>query len=275
MDKTKRDSVILFEACGNASFPDDFLLCYHSHIFCHKGNVTFDFNGKVFQCKAGEFIFWFAGSRVANLVFSKGFKSTVLLVESDFLNSNIPDQSRGLDATLHSKEYPVLYLNDKKDRDRILLNFQLLNDKYLQKTHRFYNEALKLQMRLFILEMWHTFSDQFERRRRTIQSEILYEQFIHLVQENCKTEREVQFYAQQLHITSKHLNHICKSTSGSTASDWIQRYVKERLELLLQNTHLNMAEIADEMEFSSRSFFTRYVKNVLGVTPSEYRNRMK
>ena len=130
-------------------------------------------------------------------------------------------------------------------------------------------------MRLFVLEMWHIFSNQFERRKRTIQSETLYEQFIHLVQEKCKKEREVQFYANQLHITSKHLNHICKTTSGITASEWIRRYTRERLELLLQNTQLNMAEIALEMEFSSRSFFTRYVKKLFGVTPSEYRNRMK
>jgi AraC family transcriptional activator of pobA len=28
------------------------------------------------------------------------------------------------------------------------------------------------------------------------------------------------------------------------------------------------------MEFSSRSFFTRYVKKLLGVTPIEYRARL-
>ena len=87
-------------------------------------------------------------------------------------------------------------------------------------------------------------------------------------------EREVQYYARQLHITAKYLNYICKQNSGVSASEWIQRYTKERLIVLLQNKHLNIAEIADEMTFSSRSFFTRYVKKVLGVTPSEYRNRL-
>ncbi|WP_425287340.1 AraC family transcriptional regulator [Lutimonas vermicola] len=40
--------------------------------------------------------------------------------------------------------------------------------------------------------------------------------------------------------------------------------------LIDSHVHLNITEIADEMEFSSRSFFTRYVKKVLGMTPSEY-----
>ncbi len=87
--------------------------------------------------------------------------------------------------------------------------------------------------------------------------------------------REVKFYAEKLFITPKYLNYICKTTTDITASEWIQRYVKERIELLLQNPELNIAQIADEMEFSSRSFFTRYVKKLLGVTPSEYRNRLE
>jgi AraC-like DNA-binding protein len=274
MDQVKQDSVILFEASGDVQLPDDLLHRYHTHIFCHRGSTGFVFNDKPYKCKAGEFVFWFADSKVADLTLSKSFKASVLLVEKEFLNDNIPDLSRSIDATLHSKVYPILHLYDKKDRHRILLNFQLLYDRFLQKEHRFYNEVLKLQMRLFILEMWHTFANEFEHRKRTMQKGTLYERFTHLVQEHCMSEREVQFYANQLHITPKYLNSICKQNSGITASEWIQRFAKERIELLLQNTTLNIAEIADKMEFSSRSFFTRYVKKVLGITPSEYRNRL-
>jgi AraC-like DNA-binding protein len=48
---------------------------------------------------------------------------------------------------------------------------------------------------------------------------------------------------------------------------------KERI-ILLQNKNLTTSEIADEIEFSSRSFFTRYVKKLLGATPSKYRSRL-
>ena len=95
-----------------------------------------------------------------------------------------------------------------------------------------------------------------------------------LVHEHCMEQREVQFYADHLHITPKHLNYLCKQNTDVTASEWIQRYAKERIILLLKDKNLNIAEIADKMEFSSRSFFTRYVKKLLGVTPSEFRNRL-
>jgi AraC-like DNA-binding protein len=157
----------------------------------------------------------------------------------------------------------------------VLSNFQLLYDKFLETEHRFYNEALKLQMQLFILEMWHTFANEYEHRKRTLQSGTLYERFMQLIQEHCMQEREVQFYAKQLHITAKYLNYISKQNTGVSASEWIQRYAMGKGCNSSGKQNLNIAEVADKMEFSSRSFFTRYVKKILGMTPSEFRNRLR
>lgn len=270
----KSPRVILLKLSTIKDFPNGFKENYHTHLLCHRGSLTFSFNDNKMKCKSGEFVFWFADSKLSDIQFSKGFKATVLFVEKQFLYDNVPDQNLSIDATLHSRQYPVLQLNDPNDKQRVLANFQLLHDKFQDKEHRFYEEALRLQMRLFILEMWHTFTKEFELRKRSLQTGTLYERFMHLVQEYCMKEREVQFYANQLHVTAKYLNYISKQNSDITASEWIQRYSKERVVLLLQNQNMNIAEIADEMEFSSRSFFTRYVKKVLGVTPSEFRNRM-
>ena len=267
-------SIVMLNLSSEKDFPKDFKINYHTHLLCHRGRLTFSFNDTVMECKSNEFLFWFAKSKLTDLQFSKSFNGTVLLVENQFLNDNIPDQNLSIDATLHSRRYPVKQLNDQKDRQRVLRNFQLLNDKFQDKEHRFFEEALKLQMRLFILEMWHTFAKDYERRKRTLQTGTLYERFMHLVQEYSIKEREVQFYANQLNITAKYLNAVSKQNSGVTASEWIQRYVKERIVQLLQNKNLNISEIADEMDFSSRSFFTRYVKKMLGMTPKEYRERI-
>ena len=70
-----------------------------------------------------------------------------------------------------------------------------------------------------------------------------------LIQEHCMTEREVQFYAQQLNITAKYLNYICKQNTDISASEWIQRYTRERITILLQNENLNISEIAGNQLF--------------------------
>ncbi|KAA5539667.1 AraC family transcriptional regulator [Adhaeribacter rhizoryzae] len=274
MEKVKEDSIILLQAKGNFELPEDFLLHFHTHIYCHQGSISFLFNDRPYTCNAGEFVFWFAGSKLTNLTFTKKIKASVLLVERDFLLANIPDQSWSIDVVLHSKENPILHLNDKTDRQKVLSNFQLLYDKFSETEHRFYSEVLKLQMQLFILEMWHTFANEYEHRKRTLESGSLFERFMQLIQEHCLKEREVKFYANRLHITAKYLNFVCKQNTGITASDWIQRYARERIILLLQNKNLNISEVADQMNFSSRSFFTRYVRKVLGVSPREYRQRL-
>ena len=150
----------------------------------------------------------------------------------------------------------------------------MLYDKSQETNHRFFEGVLKLQMQLFLLEMWHIFEDELDRRKRSLQSGTLYERFMQLVQEHCMKEREVRFYSEKLNITPKYLNYICKANTRITASEWIQRHAKERIMFLLQNKNLNISEIADEMDFSSRSFFTRYVKKILGLTPKEYRERI-
>jgi AraC-like DNA-binding protein len=267
--------IVLLELSKETGFPIDFNTNYHTHLFCHQGTISFLFNSVKMKCKGNEFLFWFAESQLKDLIFSRAFKATVLLVEKHFLYDNIPDQSWSIDAILHSRQYPIKQLNEKNDRQRVLSNFRMLHDKFQDREHRFYEEVLKLQMRLFILEMWHTFANEYERRKRTLQSGSLYERFVHLVQEHCMAEREVRYYANALSVTPKYLNFVCKQNSGVSASEWIQRYTKERIILFLQNKNLNIAEIADKMMFSSRSFFTRYVKKVLGITPTEYRNRLE
>lgn len=274
MSKSALPDVLFLEIKNELDFPYNFKNLYHTHLYCHSGSIHFMFNDKKMVCKSGQFLFWFAESNLSELAFSKNFKASVLLAEKDFLMDNIPDQSWSINAQLHSRVYPIKDIQSKPIKEKILTNFKRLNERFLEADHRFYEEILKLQMQVFILEMWHTFANEYDQRKHSLQTGTLYEQFIQLLQQHCLKHREVQFYSNELNITAKYLNHLCKIHSGMTASDWIKRHAKERIILLLQNKNLNISEIADEMEFSSRSFFTRYVKTILGVTPSEFRDRL-
>ena len=267
--------IIYREIKAETDYPKQFNQHFHTHLFCHSGKLNFMLNNEPFELKAGEFLFWFAESKLSNLKFSKRFKATVLLVETNFLNDNIPDQNWSINAVLYSRKHPVKRLRTVEAKHTILSNFLTLHQQYLRSKHTFYNELLKLQMRLFILEMWHLFSEDYEQYKYSLQTGTLYERFTNLLEQHSMQQREVKFYADKLFITPKYLNYICKKTTDITASEWIQQYAKERIELLLENPDLNIAQIADEMEFSSCSFFTRYVKKLLGVTPSEYRKRFQ
>src|SRR4051794_2811122 len=185
------ERIILLESSGNVKFPDNYLQHFHTHIFCSRGKMNFVFNNKQYSAKAGEFVFWFADSQLTDVTFSKNFKANVLFVERDFLDKNIPDQSWSIDVILHSRANPVLHLQDK-DNAKVVSNFSVLYNRYLESAHLFYNEILQLQTQLFLFDMWHIFDNEYERRKRTVESGSLYEQFMHSIREHCMEEREVQ-----------------------------------------------------------------------------------
>ena len=63
----------------------------------------------------------------------------------------------------------------------------------------------------------------------------------------------------------------CKESSGETASELINRYVVKDIDFLLKQRGKSIKEICNELEFPNLSFFGRYVKKHLGLSPKQYR----
>lgn len=95
--------------------------------------------------------------------------------------------------------------------------------------------------------------------------------FIHLVQENFRKERFLDFYANLLEITPKHLSRVIKQHTGISAVEWINRHIILEAKVMLRSSNLNIQQISDELNFPSQSFFGRYFKKATGMTPKEYR----
>jgi AraC-like DNA-binding protein len=64
---------------------------------------------------------------------------------------------------------------------------------------------------------------------------------------------------------------VIKEASGTTANDWIDRYVVLEAKALLKSTGMTIQQISEELNFSSQSFFGKYFKRRTGMSPSEYK----
>lgn len=96
--------------------------------------------------------------------------------------------------------------------------------------------------------------------------------FLKLARDNFKKERFMEFYARELGITSKHLGRTIKAQTGFTASEWLDRLVILEAKVLLKSSSMTIQQISEELNFPSQSFFGKYFKNIVGVSPKEYRN---
>jgi AraC-like DNA-binding protein len=102
--------------------------------------------------------------------------------------------------------------------------------------------------------------------------ESILEQFLECVQKNYKEQRSLGFYANELCLTTKHLSEVIKKASGKSANDWINEHVLLESKAFLKSTTMTVQQISHELNFPSQSFFSKYFKQHVGISPKEYRN---
>jgi AraC-like DNA-binding protein len=102
-------------------------------------------------------------------------------------------------------------------------------------------------------------------------ADVLSKRFLELVKENFRTERQLKFYADHLFITPRYLSRIVKDCTGSSAADWIERYVVLEARALLKSTNMTIQQVSDELNFPSQTFFGKYFKRRVGMSPKQYR----
>lgn len=109
-------------------------------------------------------------------------------------------------------------------------------------------------------------------KRAVSRSEEISKKFIQLVMENYTTHRHTSFYASQLSISSQHLCMIIKQRTGRSVSDIIADMVIMDAKSQLKSTDSTIQEISYGLNFPNVSFFGKYFKRYVGVSPQKYRN---
>ena len=100
-----------------------------------------------------------------------------------------------------------------------------------------------------------------------------FQRFLDLLHSEHNKHRTVQSYANELCISPKYLSVICKKQSGKTANEWITEHVMEDICYSLKQTDLSIKQISDRLGFPNPSFFGKYVREHLGMSPNEYRKK--
>lgn len=102
--------------------------------------------------------------------------------------------------------------------------------------------------------------------------EEICQKFVQLVIENYMTERRAQFYADKLGISLQHLSTTVKQVTGRNVLEIISHVVITDVKARLKSTDMTIQEIAYSLNFPSASFFGKYFKRHIGMSPLEYRN---
>lgn len=130
-------------------------------------------------------------------------------------------------------------------------------------------------LRLFLCDVWRVFSRMVETHADKGLPSRYFTRFLVDIQQDCRTQRDVTWYAEKLGITPKYLTEVSKNATGRPAGYWIDYYTARVLRKELAAQDVSFSEIAKEMSFSSLPVFSRYVKRVLDCSPTEFRDSVE
>ena len=102
-------------------------------------------------------------------------------------------------------------------------------------------------------------------------ADVITKEFLSIVKENFRKERQLKFYSDALCITPRYLSRVVKECTGASAAEWIERAVVLEARALLKSTNMTVQQISDELNFPSQTFFGKYFKRRVGMSPKEYR----
>lgn len=91
--------------------------------------------------------------------------------------------------------------------------------------------------------------------------------FLALVEKETPQLREIKAYANLLCVTPKYLSAVCRRETGRTAHEIVNTKASKKIRRLLADPTLSVKQVARMCGFDNLSFFGKFVKRELGLSP--------
>lgn len=258
------------------------VVCLQNHgviFFITEGRAQLEYDGHVVQLQKNDLFLYMVHSTATNFMASSDFNCRqIWFSRSELWNIDIYNLISVADMS-QLKLHPVVHLSD----DDIKLcdtYFQLLCSRMKSSTSALTPDIVRSLLGTIMLELLSIMRRNSERaveevRHEDINSSLhkkrIVDDFMRLVEESDGRIRRVDDFASQLNVTPKYLSTILKEVMNRRPSTYIQLYTLKAIERRLRFTDMTMQEIANDLNFPNPSFFGKYCKEHLGMTPLEYR----
>ncbi|HBF29216.1 helix-turn-helix domain-containing protein [Rhizobium sp.] len=103
------------------------------------------------------------------------------------------------------------------------------------------------------------------------QDEVRMARLSHLIANHFRQQQRAEFYADQLNLSTTHLNRVAKSQSGKTLQQLIAQKQIETAKQELIFSHAPVQTIALHLGFNDPAYFSRFFVRETGMTPRAWR----
>ena len=264
--------IFIFDDMRDLSLPDE-PVKLEMIIFavCISGKGHVQINLKEYDVTPNSLVALLPNHIIQGYSISKDFKAIFLGITSEYAHEIIPDIHTLTPVVVSFKESPITLLAPG-EVERLHEFHKFLwgkissaNDENTKKSVNCLLEALFFET----LSIYGNHRNVAEGKRT--RNEQIFFDFFTLVERNFKVNRSIAYYAKLLCISPKHLSATIKIMSGQTASEWIDNYVIIAAKAMLRSSSKTIQQISNDLNFSNQSFFGKFFKKYVGVSPTEYR----
>ncbi|WP_052496219.1 helix-turn-helix domain-containing protein [Pedobacter lusitanus] len=128
--------------------------------------------------------------------------------------------------------------------------------------------VLKSLLKVFLLNLvrlnQHAFLNQDINQKRVYEFIMLMDRYYH-------KERKASFYAEKIGISEKRLNQILKEKMNKTLTQLLHIRLIVEAKRKLISSERTIKEIAYELNFEDRAYFSRFFKKQTGLTAEQFR----
>lgn len=210
-----------------------------------------------------------------------------LLIETKYLSDDAEIVTIGLSLDFMSA-FPIIHefvMNDQirwQPVIRLKDNEIMLQNELIGLLKSFYNKNTSPNqaeiLRHLVMVMINMISERYmempnSKTLSTSRTHEIIDDFYQLILTYTKEHRNVNFYAEKLHLTPQYLSTFMKEKTGRSVSQWIDHILILQAKTLLKSTNLSIKEISHDLNFSESSVFCRYFKRITGVSPKSYRGK--
>ncbi|MDO4163155.1 MAG: helix-turn-helix domain-containing protein [Bacteroides sp.] len=244
-------------------------------ISCQQGVIQFRFNGTPIQLKSRMSFVCPPNNRITNVLLSPDAIVAVLKMSTRMVQELMSSRIDEWNKFFYVNQYNLSISTDEHLR-QMKFYIDLINSKASMESTPYHKEIMQSILRAVLFEILSLIKQSKQAQSDASgmsRSKYHFTQFLELLSATPVKHKPVEYYADQLCISSKYLSAVCKECSNKSARQWIYDMKNEDIRYNLVSTNLSIKEIANKLGYEDFSFFCKYVRRHFGCSPTELRKQ--
>jgi len=274
-ERRKYGSELLIDATdeiGMANVPDTLALSFYSIMFLKKSTGTYYLDTEKIDLGDHLVLFIKPGqiNKIKNVQFTK---CHLLFFEGDFLDEFFNDKNFIFKFGYFHNPQLASHLNLSKEKfdkyDSLAAEIKQEIQNLSPDSHHILRSII-----YYLMARLNQDYSQLYGSSKVVISDPKILAFLQLVQAEIKEQHTVQVYADKLNISRVHLNNLCQKNFSKTANKILKEALIAEVKKELKYAPKDLAEIAYDFNFSAPSHFSRFVKQMTGLSPLAFREAL-